>query len=50
VYNSLPATNEDAVAFLESHGWTVEAVREDHYEIDGDLVDEVMLARRLDEG
>ncbi|WP_436928327.1 GNAT family N-acetyltransferase [Halosimplex halobium] len=49
VYNSLPATNDAAVDFLERNGWTVEAVREDHYEIDGELVDEVMLARRLDE-
>jgi len=47
VYNSLPATNESAVDFLERNGWQVEAVRADHYDIDGALVDEVMLARRL---
>lgn len=49
VYNSLPATNERAIDFLEAAGWTVEAVRDDHYEIRGQLVDEVMLACRLNE-
>ncbi|WP_248517628.1 GNAT family N-acetyltransferase [Salinarchaeum laminariae] len=44
VYQSLPATNEEAIAFLEGHGWAIEAVREDHYVIDGDYVDETMLA------
>jgi ribosomal protein S18 acetylase RimI-like enzyme len=48
VYDSLPATNETGLAFLEANGWEVETVREDHYEIDGELVDEVMLARLLD--
>ncbi|MFB6196216.1 MAG: N-acetyltransferase family protein [Haloplanus sp.] len=48
LYNSVPATNETAIAFLESHGWETEAVREDHYRIDGDYVDEVMLATYLD--
>ena len=47
LYNSVPSTNEAAVAFLESHGWEVEAVREDHYRIDGDYVDEVLLATWL---
>jgi ribosomal protein S18 acetylase RimI-like enzyme len=47
LYNSAPATNERAVAFLEEHGWTIEAVREDHYRIAGSYVDEVMMARRL---
>lgn len=49
VYNSLPATNGAAIDFLERNGWRIEAVREAHYDIDGELVDEVMLARRLDE-
>ncbi|WP_123536912.1 GNAT family N-acetyltransferase [Halosimplex salinum] len=49
VYDSIPATNGAAIDFLERNGWRIEAVREDHYEIDGELVDEVMLARRLDE-
>ncbi|WP_435066482.1 GNAT family N-acetyltransferase [Haloplanus sp. C73] len=44
LYNSVPATNEAAITFLEDQGWEVEAVREDHYRIDGDYVDEVMLA------
>ena len=43
VYNSVPATNEDAIAFLEAHGWEVEAVREDHYKIGGEYVDDVMM-------
>jgi len=44
IHNSVPASNEAAIDFLESHGWEVEAVREGHYKIDGDYVDEVMLA------
>ena len=47
IYQSLPSTNEDAIAFLETHGWEVEAVREDHYKIDGEYVDEVMMAIEL---
>jgi ribosomal protein S18 acetylase RimI-like enzyme len=44
LYNSVPATNEAAIAFLEDHGWETEAVREDHYKIGDDYVDEVMMA------
>jgi len=44
VYNSVARSNEDAIAFLESHGWTQEAVRPDHYAIGDGRVDEVMLA------
>lgn len=47
VYTSLPATNDAGIAFLEANGWSVEARREDHYAIEGDLVDEVMVARVL---
>ena len=47
VYQSVPSTNEDAIAFLESHGWDTEAVREDHYKLNGDYVDEVMMAIEL---
>ncbi|MUW13714.1 GNAT family N-acetyltransferase [Halorubrum sp. CBA1125] len=47
LYNSVPATNEEAQSFLKSHGWFTEATREDHYRIDGEYVDEVMLARSL---
>lgn len=44
VYNSVPATNEDAIAFLETYGWECEAVRTDHYTIDDESVNEVMMA------
>ncbi|WP_338742035.1 GNAT family N-acetyltransferase [Haloplanus salilacus] len=47
LYNSVPSTNESAVTFLESCGWEIQAIREDHYRIDGDYVDEVMLATWL---
>jgi ribosomal protein S18 acetylase RimI-like enzyme len=47
LYNSVPSINEKAIAFLESRGWETEAVREDHYRIDGEYVDEVMLATYL---
>lgn len=49
VYNSIPATNEEARRFLENRGWHVEAVRDDHYTIEGNLVDEVMLAYTVPE-
>lgn len=44
VYQSAPSTNQDAIDFLEDHGWEIEAVREDHYKINGEYVDEVMMA------
>lgn len=47
VYQSIPSTNESALSFLEAHGWETEAVREDHYKIDGEYVDEVMMAVEL---
>lgn len=47
LYNSVPASNRDAIDFLEHHGWETEAVREDHYEIDDAYVDEVMLSTWL---
>jgi len=47
IYNSVPETNTAAREFLEARGWEVEAVREDHYRIDGASVDEVMMARQL---
>ncbi|WP_435332692.1 GNAT family N-acetyltransferase [Haloarchaeobius sp. TZWWS8] len=47
LYNSVPATNEDAIGFLEKHGWETEAVRANHYKISGDYVDEVMMAVSL---
>ena len=47
LYNSVPSSNEGAIEFLEGHGWATEAVREDHYRIGGEYVDEVMLAYHL---
>jgi GNAT superfamily N-acetyltransferase len=47
LYNNVPATNETAIEFLEGHGWEVEAVRDDHYKIDGEYVDDVMMAVEL---
>ncbi|ELZ07195.1 N-acetyltransferase GCN5 [Halovivax asiaticus JCM 14624] len=47
VYNSAPSTNERAIEFLEDYGWEIEAVREGHYKIDGEYVDEVMMAVSL---
>jgi len=44
IYQSIPATNEIALEFLENKGCEVEATRENHYKIDGENVDEVMLA------
>ena len=44
VYNSVPITNDEAIAFLEKHGWETEGVRKDHYTIDDSHVDEVMMA------
>jgi GNAT superfamily N-acetyltransferase len=47
VASNIPATNESAIQFLEDNGWEVEAVRPAHYTIDGDHVDEVMVATRV---
>jgi ribosomal protein S18 acetylase RimI-like enzyme len=48
LYNSVPSTNDAAITFLEGQGWEVEAVRDGHYKIGDDYVDEVMMARPLD--
>lgn len=47
LYNSVPATNDLAIEFLEEHGWETEATRDCHYHIDDECVDEVMLAAWL---
>jgi ribosomal protein S18 acetylase RimI-like enzyme len=47
LYNSVPETNDDAIEFLKAAGWEVEAVREDHYRLGDDYVDEAMMAYRL---
>lgn len=44
VFSSLPATNEEAIEFLEDNGWETEATRPDHYLVGGESVDEVMMA------
>jgi ribosomal protein S18 acetylase RimI-like enzyme len=49
VYQTLPATNEEAISFLESQDWTREGTHKRHYRIDGEEVDEVMLATWLDQ-
>ena len=47
LYNSVPSSNEGAIEFLERHGWEVEAVRENHYKLDDEYVDEVMLSKEI---
>lgn len=47
LYNSIPVTNEQAIEFLDSHGWETEAIRRDHYTIDDEFVDEVMMAYKF---
>jgi ribosomal protein S18 acetylase RimI-like enzyme len=47
IYNSIPATNETAIEFLSARGWSEEARRNDHYKMDGEYVDEVMMAKEL---
>ena len=47
IYNSVPATNETAIAFLTNRDWDEEARRENHYRMDGTYVDEVMMATEL---
>lgn len=49
VYQCLPATNQEAIDVLEEHGWEREATRADHYKVAGELVDEVQMAKRLDD-
>lgn len=44
LYQSVPSTNQRAIDFLEDNGWRVEAVREDHYKLDEEYIDEVMMA------
>lgn len=42
----IPATNDDAIAFLEAAGWHRECVRADQYRIDDAFVDAVAVATR----
>ncbi|MDY6779114.1 MAG: GNAT family N-acetyltransferase [Halobacteria archaeon] len=48
VFSNLPETNQDAIDFLEENGWEIEATRPDHYLIDGDTVDEVLISYRIE--
>jgi len=47
LYSSVPSANETAIEWLEDHGWEVEAVREDHYTLAGEHMDEVMMAYHM---
>lgn len=47
IENALPATNEEAIEFLKSRGFEVDAVREGHYKLNGEYVDEVMMMKQL---
>ncbi len=47
IYNSIPSTNEAAIEFLKEHGWAEEARRHDHYKLDGEYIDEVMMEMDL---
>jgi ribosomal protein S18 acetylase RimI-like enzyme len=47
IYNAIPASNESAIEFLDARGFETEAVREDHYKLNGHYIDEVMMARAL---
>lgn len=47
LYNAIPSSNEQAIEFLEARDFETEAVREDHYKLNGSYVDEVMMAREL---
>lgn len=48
ICNSIPSSNESAIAFLDSRGFEIEAVRENHYKLNGKYADEVMMARQLE--
>lgn len=47
LYQSVPSTNERAIEFFEGRGWEVEAVRKDHYKLNDEYIDEVMMALYL---
>jgi ribosomal protein S18 acetylase RimI-like enzyme len=44
LYQSVPSSNEQAIEFFEDRGWKVEAVRENHYKLGEEYIDEVMMA------
>ncbi len=47
VYQSIPATNQGAVRFLEDHRWETEAIRKAHYKIDDQYVAEQQMGVML---
>lgn len=47
LYNSIPASNQVAARFLEANGWETEAIRKDHYKLEGEYVAEQMFAKRI---
>jgi ribosomal protein S18 acetylase RimI-like enzyme len=49
IENALPASNEKAIEFLKSRDFEVDAIREDHYKLNGEYVDEVMMMKHLDQ-
>jgi len=42
-----PSSTRPHSSSLTAHGWNTEAIRKDHYTIDGEYVDEVMMAYEL---
>ncbi|QIO20995.1 GNAT family N-acetyltransferase [Haloarcula sp. JP-L23] len=48
LYNSVPAVSENALSFLEAHGWHTEGIRRNHYTVGDEEVDEVMMAYTFD--
>ena len=49
IENALPSSNEKAIEFLKSRDFEVDAVREDHYKLNGTYVDEVMMKKHLEQ-
>lgn len=47
LYSSVPATNQLAARFMQANDWKAEAIRKDHYKIDGEYVAELMMGQTL---
>lgn len=48
LYNNVPSVAENALSFLADHGWHTESIRRNHYSVDDDEVDEVMMGYTFD--
>jgi ribosomal protein S18 acetylase RimI-like enzyme len=48
LYNTVPSLAESALSFLEDHGWHTEGIRRNHYSVEDDEVDEVMMGYTFD--